>query len=202
MFDWIRNLIGTKGEALSLPSSASADVYAALVRASSLDVATSAGGHLIAANAHDATMYMFQMRGTLCHSFSRAEQELQALAQYAVGDRFDPAMWQQLPSIVRSTAALAMAEALAAKGSIVCAYGDELLGHVLAYCTRPVKTRTWKKPEARNLAEEVSALSDAALHYMNSAYLRMRPQAYLSWYSTAPLEVRQRFPRSVRGGTQ
>lgn len=180
--------------------STSMKCFKALAAIGALEVEPGNRLHLLVANTQDAVNYIFESRGILVHSFSRAETELRQFLPECVGiDSFDPVAWAELPYIVRSAAALALAEALESNGEVRCQIGDHVLKFALAHCQYPKKVlAVW--PQTRDpaqVAAELEALIESSFNYMNSAYLRMRPTAYLSWYSTAPEVVQRRFPAKV-----
>lgn len=179
----------------------SAKFYAQFTELSTVALTNQDDNRLLVANAHDAIEYMFNARGVIVHGFCAAERELsttmRAMIEKSGGGVVRNSAWVTMSYLVRSATVVAFAEAIRNQGESKCPHADRLMALVIEHCTFKRGRRLPFKASGDQSeldADMLSRLHDAAHKYMCGAYLRMRPVAYMSWYSTAPAAVQTCFP--------
>lgn len=179
----------------------SAKFYAQFTELSTVALTDRDSNQLLIANAHDAIEYMFNARGVIVHSFSSAERELSATMRAMIEKSGSGAVsntsWATMSYLIRSAVVIAFAEAVRNQGESKCPHADRLMALVVEHCTfKRGRLYPFKVAGDQSFLDEdmLSRLHDAAFKYMCDAYLRLRPIAYMSWYSTAPAAVQTCFP--------
>ena len=179
----------------------SAKFYAQFTELSTVALTNQDDNRLLIANAHDAIEYLFNARGIIVHGFCSAERELsttmRAMIEKSGGGVVRNSAWATMSYLIRSATVIAFAEAIRNQGESKCPHADSLMALVIEHCTfKRGRMLPFKAAgdQSELDADMLSRLHDAAHKYMCGAYLRMRPVAYMSWYSTAPAAVQTCFP--------
>lgn len=181
----------------------SATFYAQFTELSTVTFTDRNSNQLLIANAHDAIEYLFNARGVIVHGFVAAERELstvmRAIIEKAGMGAVSSTSWATMSYLVRSAAVIAFAEAIRNQGESKCPHADLLMALVIEHCTFKRDLLSSFKVSGGQTAHDdlQTRLRTAAINYMCDAYLRLRPVAYLSWYSTAPTAVQDCFPSKV-----